>query len=580
MTWVRAGRKLLFGLLVPALLAPAPATWPAAQQDSTAKPASQVVRVTTRLVLVDVVVTDNHGKPVNGLTREDFTILERGKPQAISIFSYEQPASAALNASAPPPLPLHVYTNRPEYRRSSGPPTFLLLDGLNTAPGDQVASREQLLGYVATQIKPDQPVAVLALTGRLTVLQDFTSDPALLRAALGKFTAKKSNQMARGEPRTLTPIEAQSMAMVPHLLETIDRFNQSNYVDSVKDRVRITLAAMRTIARMAAGFPGRKNLLWVSAGFPLGFLPGPDATSGPPANFSDDVRKATSLLSDAQVAVYPVDARGLVGQEDTRGITNQLVDTVQEPVAADGGQIPASHRIENVYASNVTMEQVAADTGGLAITNHNDLSRAVAMTLADSASYYSLGYYPADAALDGKFRKIEVKVVRRGVKLRYRRGYFAAEPGKSPAEGSAAEASKQLNEEILTALADPLPDTAVAFRAYLAPPKPAARAQVQIQFLVDAPAISFQPTPDGGQQCSLEFVVAALTPDGKAVALLGQTAGVHLKPEQFDRVRREGLPFRMQVELEPGNYQLRLAVRDNQSGWIGTLNVPLALPKP
>ena len=568
-------RKLPIALVALVLLVIPGAIWLAAQQKDAAKQAQPAVRVTTRLVIVDVVATDNHGHQVTDLTRDDFTVLERGKTQAISIFNYEQPLSSAQNASAPPPLPLHVYTNSPEYRRSPGPPTFLLLDGLNTAPGDQVASREQLLGYVATQIKPDQPVAVLSLTDRLYVLQDFTSDPAMLRAALLKFTAKKSHQMARGEPRTVTSLEAQQMT--PQMLEAINRFNQGNFVESVRDRVKITLAAMRTIARIAAGFPGRKILLWISAGFPLTFLPGQDATSGPPENFSDDIREATAKLSDAQVAVYPVDARGLVGQEDTRGITNDLVDTVQQSGAPDGGQVPPSHRLENVSMSNLAMESIAADTGGLAITNHNDLGRAVAMTLADGSSYYTLGFYPADPELDGKFRRIDVKVARKGLKLRYRRGYFASGPGPGQPDG---KSEKQIDDEILTALADPLPDTAVTFRAYVPVPKPAARAQVEIQFLVDTQSILFQPLAGGGQESELEFVVAALTPEGKTIGIQGKTVNARLKPEEYALMRQGGLPFRMQVELEPGNYQLRLAVRDNRSGWIGTLDLPLALPKP
>lgn len=548
------------------------ATGSPAQQSNPANPQVPVVRVTTRLVVVDVVVTDKQGKPVAGLSRDDFTVLEHGQAQAISIFRFEQPEVAANAAPAPPPLPLHVYTNRPDYRRPAGPPTFLLLDGLNTSEGDQVASREQLLAYLATQLQPGQRVAVLALSEHLELLQDFTSDPAMLRAALSKFTPKKSAQMAQGEPRTLTPMEAASMTAA--MIASLDRFNKMQFVDSVQDRVKMTIAALNAISRIAAGFPGRKNLIWVSAGFPLAFLPGQTGTSSPPPNFSEDVRRATAMLNDAQVAVYPVDARGLIATSDTRGINDQMVETIREPAAADGGQFDHSHALANVSASNVAMEEMAADTGGLAITNHNDLSHALALTLADGATYYSLGYYPADSAPDGQFRRIEVKVSRKGLKLRYRRGYY----GSGVAQGAAGDT--RATNEILAALNDPLPDTAVTFRAYVPTPAPAARAAVEIQFLVDLSTVSCQPLDAGGQGCELEFVAAAFTPGGKLLTTAGQTAKAQLKAEEFAKMREGGLPFRMKMDLEPGNYQLRLAVRDDRSGWIGTLDLPIVLSQP
>ncbi|MGH9788915.1 MAG: VWA domain-containing protein, partial [Candidatus Acidiferrales bacterium] len=137
-----------------------------AQEERTDLPAA-VLRVTTRLVLVDVVVTDKDGRPVTGLTRDDFTLFEDGEPQTISTFVFESPAGRAGDPYAPPPLPENVYTNRPQYRMPHGPVTLLLLDSLNTPWHDLPYMRQEMLKYIRTQVKPDQRVAILVLTHNL-----------------------------------------------------------------------------------------------------------------------------------------------------------------------------------------------------------------------------------------------------------------------------------------------------------------------------------------------------------------------------------------------------------------------------
>jgi len=199
-------------------------------------------------VLVDVVVYNKQGNHVTDLNAADFTLLDRGKPQKVSIFSNEHAdESSAENAPLPPPLPPRVFTNRPEFRRPEGPPTILLLDGLNTATSDQLSSREYMLRYLQTQLSDGQRTAILALNESLVLLQDFTADPRLLIAALEKSNSRKSNELSEGAIYKLTPLEAQSL--LPAMLRAIDQFNQSRAAESTDTRVRITLAALRSIAR-------------------------------------------------------------------------------------------------------------------------------------------------------------------------------------------------------------------------------------------------------------------------------------------------------------------------------------------
>ena len=258
---IRSLQGVLAGLLSASLLA---------AQEPTPTPASaHALKVTTRLVIVDVVVVDKHGHKVADLKREDFTVFERGRPQKIAVFSTER-ASEPSPTIPPAPLPPRVYTNRTEYRQPGGPPVILLLDILNTNAGDQSFARQQLLRYIRTQLRPDQHTAVLALSDSLLLLQDFTDDPRLLLAALEKFSPQKSVELARGQPRTVTPVETQAMAGT-NLLQTIDRLNQSAAIESIERRAQITLQALRAIARALGGFRGRKNLIWVSSVFPINF---------------------------------------------------------------------------------------------------------------------------------------------------------------------------------------------------------------------------------------------------------------------------------------------------------------------
>ncbi len=148
----------------------------------------------------------------------------------------------------------------------------MLIDSLNTAIGDQLSSHDGMMRYLRTQLKEGQKIAILALNESLALLQDFTTDPRLLMAALDKINPSTSSELSGTAIQTLTPWEA--TALPQEMLRVIDRNNQSRAVESTDDRVRITLAALRSIARAVSGFPSRKNLIWVSSVFPFSLRPG------------------------------------------------------------------------------------------------------------------------------------------------------------------------------------------------------------------------------------------------------------------------------------------------------------------
>lgn len=197
-------------------------------------------------------------------------------------------------------------------------------------------------------------------------------------------------------------------------------------------RVDYTLNALNLLARSLSGIPGRKNLIWLSGSFPLNVwqdptLQNPFATI---ANYEDELRETNRLLTAAQVAVYPVNARGLYN-DPIFDISNS--PTKSRPLSNGQNIGTAENKLfQQTAAENATMGQMAEQTGGRAFTSVSNLSEAVETAIANGTNFYTLTYSPTDQAQDGKFRKLEVKLQQKGYNLAYRRGYYAAVPSDRP----------------------------------------------------------------------------------------------------------------------------------------------------
>ncbi|MBI3661584.1 MAG: VWA domain-containing protein [Acidobacteria bacterium] len=563
----------------------------AAQQPPRDVPAP-VLRVTTRLVLVDAVVTDKQGRHVEELTPADLTLLEDGKPQRIASFDLAQPGLAATRPRpAVPPLPPDIYTNRAEYRAAREPLTVILLDALNTPVQDQAYARTQMLRYLDTQLQPSQQVAVYTLGQSLRLLQDFTDNPQLLKAAVQSFTPEKSFQQFIEDvdrrlpagPRGNVTREGDPRPESRQLFDRLRDFYSEQARVALKARVGITLSAFQIIARSLAGYPGRKDLIWVSASFPLSttkqIIKYGDTPSDPnyrsvEDSFEGDLQKTSSLLTDAQVAVYPVDARGLVGSVLTDASSPGTDELGLGKLGADYGAAVTDSN-SKLLASQASMEQLASDTGGRVFMNRNDVDNAVALSIADSASYYVLSYYPEDKGWDGKFRKIQLKVNRPGLVVRHRQGYFAANPSQWDKQGKDIK-----NAELMSAMQSESPSaTLVIFDVRVVPPAIAGRMQVPVDLLVDPRTLAPEDTGGGSRRYRVEFHVVAYTSEGKVATSKDAAIEAPLTPEKFTAVQQQGFPLRTQIELPPGRYRIRVGVRDLRTGFIGTVDVPLALEK-
>jgi hypothetical protein len=227
------------------------------------------------------------------------------------------------------------------------------------------------------------------------------------------------------------------------------------------------------------------------------------------------------------------------------------------------------------YISNsqANMKTIAGETGGKYFVNRNDVAEAVGAASRDGSTYYSIAYYPEKKKFDGGFRKIKVAVKRPGMTVRNREGYYAVDFSKQDKK----EREKELGS--VTRYSALAPSTELLFDAQVKPPAPAAQAKVPVTFLVRPGNFTSEDAKDG-KRINLEFFVTAGTPAGKVAANTGMTVNTTLSAAQFAQVSKQGILLSMDVTLPPGSYNLLLAVRDNPTGLVGTLTIPLQLAAP
>jgi VWFA-related protein len=536
-----------------------------------------VLKSITRLVVVDVVATDRNGA-ITDLKQDDFTILEDGKGQKIRVFNFQQPhanAPAAMAASKPPD---NVYSNVARFSASSAL-NILLLDALNTNLPHQAYVRDQMMRYLE-KMPEGQPVAVYTLSTKLRLLQDFTDDPAVLKKIAREIKSNMSpllDNPAGGPDTELLPAGLADSGMVSgQMLNAMQSFEQERVAFQTDLRITYTINALNLIARSLSGYPGRKNLIWISEAFPLTIDPNMELTGDTFAgtrNYGPQIAEAADSLIDAQIAMYPVDARGLVPSSmfdasnsgrDKFGRSMSRPGRMASAISAESAQLQSVHG---------TMQEMADRTGGRAYYNTNGIDAAIRKSIEDGSTYYTLAYYPENKNWNGKFRKIHVKVNRSGVTLRYRLGYFAVDPTLF-----AEKNQKQQDSAFALALSPDSPiATGLPFNALVLQPAEATPKTVRVNFGVDPHAISFEKSPDGLQHATLECTIQAFSAKGKLVRGELTTVKAALKPETFSKVMGDTFPCQQAIDLEPGNYYLRLGVRDTRTGLIGTTNAKVAV---
>jgi VWFA-related protein len=499
----------------------------------------EALRVTTHYVEVSVIARTKQGEPVRSLTRDDFTLLDEGRPQQISVFR----AETARTTEAAPPLPANMFSNRP--RDAGAAPSgasIILFDGLNTRFTDQVYARLQILKFIR-EMQPGDRVALYVMGRGPRVIQDFTSDAGALASAL-------ENHKSGAAPSLDVPLYEPSMAGAAQFDAWLGELTFGLYDYYGKDRAFRTVRALIAIAEHVERLPGRKNLIWVSGSFPVSI--GGNSVAAPrkavpsKRDALPDVERAARALSRADLAVYPVDARGLMASQEYTG-------SLQKP------------ELRNPDTSEFgTMQMLAERTGGRAFFNNNDLAAALRRANDDARMSYVLGYYPSHNDWKGRFHKIAVAAKQPDVELQYRSGYFAQpdEPGDS-----------WYRERVLnSALWSPMDATGLGLALAATP---GAGGVVDLALQVDAPDIAFR-HDDRGWSCELDVWMVQFDAREKQIKTDAHTNRLLLDRPMFDRViEAKGLVLAEHLTPAPEAVLVRILVRDVSSGALGSLTMPM-----
>jgi VWFA-related protein len=534
-----------------------------------------VLKVTTRIVVVDTVVSNKSGKPILGLKAEDFEVLEDGKPQEIRNFGLRTtPAeSTGPSSSLAPPLPPGVFTNIPQLALDGGPPTLLLIDLRNTSQADQPYMRQQLIDYLRS-IHGRRNIAIYSLGSSLRLLYDFNSDPRVLQEALNGLSGHSTEKLSPEAKALSAELSGETKLSYRDNLEfiredQISAFAPEGASDQLDAQIRYTLAALTRLARHVAGYPGRKSLVWLTSAFPLA-VPPSTSHPGDARNYQEEIRKAANVMTDSEVSVYPVDARGLTGD-----LLPDPADRAAFPGLIGGSRLNdfIQARVIESGSTKSAMDFFAAQTGGEAFYNRNDIDEGIRRSVQDGAAYYTLSYSPANKNWDGKFRKIQVKVRGSGLRVHYRHGYFATD--RAPQSPALQEWSKK---EFLSSLALNAPTaTLLPFVARVTPPS-SEHGNAVVDVGIDPKAVLFETGNDNRHHARLKLATSIFKKDGALLTTKVVDLTTALRTETFNKVMQTQVPIRQSLNLPPGSYTLKIGVWDQESGLTGTVKANVVVP--
>jgi len=623
---------------------PSPVTDPAERNSQATTPAVTTFKVSTKAVVVDVVVTDSKGHPVRGLSQQDFQLAEDNKPQDIRYFrefndvdesvrqpldaqaSTTQAASTAPSAStipipkapAPPTPSPNVFNNRARSGQS-GAVTMVLFDMLNTPASDQVYARQQLIKFLESKPKVSQFALCALSSGEhpLRLIQGFTADETLLLAAVkGKRGQTRNNrwQAAAAETQnSVTTVAEIALAGgrtsgFQNLVGALQNMQAEQYVTDTSERASRTIDAMMLLARYLSGVSGRKNIVWLSASFPIALSAGP-ISSNPSIdnpNYTYKIKRATNLLADAQVAVYPVDVRGLqvftAGLESGAGVAGPRSFEPPDPTSANSvspqSGIPQGMDFATQAAEEDTLTQFAVATGGKAFFNTNDIREAIATANEQGSNYYSFSYTSTNKLYNGKFRKIKVQLAEKGYKLYYRQGYYADDINVAAREAQLARnaittamqfGSPPAREVEFSVRVYPVEGKKKADRSKIGEVRMASKKasplppQVEVQhyvidYTLDGSVLRFVAQQNSGFHNSLALMISSFGQEGRMLTGWSSLANSNLAPEVYKKVITGDVGFQEEVDIPVEAISMRLGVQDQMSNHLGTVDVPLPVP--
>jgi len=549
----------------------APQQPPRSQEPTPTFPA-QVEQVT-----VDVVVTDRSGQPVTDLKRENLEVYEDGVRQPIASFDLFQtpskPAGAAAPAEAPASAPAATVSTNVDAENRLGRTFVIVFDDVHLRAYTALHAKAAVEDFLAKQAREGDRVTLLAATGSvwwtarmeagraelLSLLKrlegqklpetrkDWMSDYEAMRIHVFRDNMILDRVQRRFETYGLLTMTQQSQH-VRNMMAVEDPVVTSRAAEVyfvAKAHNQVTLGAMERALESLAPVRGRKSMVVVSEGFVYD-------------THLLEFRRIIDAARRVNAAIYFINARGL--------------DALPDALSADLSTILPSEDLGFAFSQEAETtegaESLAADSGGFTVRNSNDLAAGLKRIADETRAYYLVGYNPRNAARDGAFRKIEVKVIgRRGLVVRARKGYYA------PSDRASLPAPKPGTDPVFQAALDSpyqLEDIPLRMTHYVRDETSLDRARVFLAAEVDIRRLGLQ-EKDGKAQGAFQYLMVAVQRDGGPYFRVDQTLELALPPEEREQISRTWLPVVREFELPTGRYRAKIVVRDKTSGRLGTV---------
>jgi len=566
------------------------------------KPADdEVVRVSTNLVQLDVVVTDKEGKPVIDLQPNDFEIVEDKAKQSITNFSYiTLGTSVTISQPTTSNTPVAPAPVKPEQVRRT---IALVVDDLGLSYESIISVKQALRKFVNEQMSGTDLVAVLRTSRGIGSLQQFTTDKSQLLAAIDSISWYASGRSGLGPSAQIDTQLGEEFTQGAQIMNEVEEARAAQY----------SVGTIQTLGRILHGFeelPGRKAVMMFAESFKM------FSSQGRNIQLLDSLDRLVDQANRASTVIYTIDASGLNPQDmqasdkvagssysfdpavvwgTTSAVSrprnrtsNQSVDapgSLSAQAATDSSMAfkkldsLVQQRDNQHQESTTVLAFLAEETGGTFTKNSNDLSLGTQRMLQEQQGYYLIGYRPADLTIDpatGQRRPhdISVKLKRSGLKLRTRSGYYGI--------NERARTSKPLNRDQQLAKALTSPFTAGGIGLRITPifeNEPKTGSNLQVLLHVTTSDLTFTPQPDGSQVAVMDFLAVSFGSEGRVVDQFSDTQTISVTKDTYDRMLNDGLVFILNVPAKKaGPLQVRVAIRDAKSERIGSANQFIQVP--
>jgi VWFA-related protein len=567
----------------------------------------EVVKITTNLVQIDAVVTDKSGKIITDLAPGDFQILEDGRPQPITNFSFVE-TNSPNTGTAPPvsnataerakeksggiPAPVPPIKLRPEQVRRT---IALVVDDLGLSFESTHFVRNALRKFVDTQMQPGDLVAIIRTGAGVGALQQFTADKQLLyaaiervkwnargRAGLAAFAAIQDDILYNLRNRPNFTSEGGAPAKQDESTKRSGERDAENKINDFREELYSvgTLGAINFVIRGLKDLPGRKSVVLMSDGISLF-----NSENQSNSRTLESMRRLTDLANRASVVVYTLDARGIPillpgAADNVTGVKRGSGSTTQSGLSGPAMSNQINENALAYFESQGGLSYLAQQTGGFFVHDNNDINLGLKRVLDDQKGFYLIGYRPDESTFDPKtgrkrFHNITVRVTRPGLSVRTRTGFF----GISDEEAHPA-AGRTRMQQLLSAITSPFASGDVTLRlTSLFLNDPAYGPFMRSLIYVDAKSLHFSEEADGSHKANVDVVAMTFGDDGMVVDQRTRTEAVTVRGAEFEQALRNGLIFGINLPIKKaGAYQLRVAVRDAVTERVGSASQYIEVP--